>query len=714
MAHLAPSSLSPLPGAVASLQPAQTAGAVAPGDRPRGPVTGPSFDFMEMRKYLDGEWFQRKEEIRRFYTDHPEFHVVHGLSMQEQRKRTNMLVHKFLNSPGNELIKIKTSVAEAFAAGEVNLNMFNHNVSVKLGVHCWLSGGSLVYLGTEKHMQKFFRGLSDFSTPCCFAASELGHGSNLRALQTEARYDPATLSFIIDTPSPPATKLWMGGALSSVLAVVFAQLLIPVHREAPVVAPKLEKNWSSAEPIETVERKGEMYENHGVHAFVVPMRSGDANSPLRDGIRVFDCLEKMGLNGVDNGGIEFKNVSIPVDNLLDRYGRVLPNGDYCSPISNGPKRFNTMLSALFFTRLTLTSNGISVMQVALKIAIRYGLQRRAFGPPGGDEVPLMTYWTHRIKLVPNVALAYAAFFTCRYIQERWIGVSDQDRREVEALISGFKSFVFWRATMVTQMCRELCGGQGYLMANMIASLRQDIDVMNTFEGENSLLAQQVGKDLLTAYARDMKRAGRFGGILKFLTAEIQDLILRTDSLWNWLSSQASVRSVDFYLVAVKFREGKLLRSLAKRLRKMVESEGVDAFEAWNRCLEHVQELAEAHIERITVEQFLLAADRAASAEIRAVLSLLCDLHALFLVERHAGWYLQAGFLNSSRTKAVRSAVREIITELMPELPSLVEAWGFPDETIQAPILDGDEGVIRWLKIVPSATSGGHSTSTTPR
>ena len=43
----------------------------------------------------------------------------------------------------------------------------------------------------------------------------------------------------------------------------------------------------------------------------------------------------------------------------------------------------------------------------------------------------------------------------------------------------------------SQACREACGGQGFLAANKIGPLKSDMDVDVTFEGDNTVMMQQV-------------------------------------------------------------------------------------------------------------------------------------------------------------------------------------------------------------------------------
>lgn len=50
----------------------------------------------------------------------------------------------------------------------------------------------------------------DHSIIGCYAQTELGHGSNVRGLETTAKWDPTKKEFILHTPSLTGSKFWNG------------------------------------------------------------------------------------------------------------------------------------------------------------------------------------------------------------------------------------------------------------------------------------------------------------------------------------------------------------------------------------------------------------------------------------------------------------------------------------------------------------------------
>lgn len=77
--------------------------------------------------------------------------------------------------------------------------------------------------------------------------------------------------------------------------------------------------------------------DHGLHAFVVPVRNTTTLVAF-PGVIVGDLGEKIALNGIDNGFVMFQNYRIPRENLLNKTGDVSPEGQYISHIKDPKKR----------------------------------------------------------------------------------------------------------------------------------------------------------------------------------------------------------------------------------------------------------------------------------------------------------------------------------------------------------------------------------------
>ena len=525
------------------------------------------------------------------------------------------------------------------------------SVLVKCGVQFGLFGGSLYFLGTERH-HAMLADVASLALPGCFAMSEVGHGSNVASLETVARYDHARRELELHTPRESARKEWIGGAAKDArVATVFAQLEVGGER-------------------------------HGVHAILVPLR--DAEGDPLPGVRTGDSGHKMGLNGVDNGRIWLDHVRVPVENLLDRFAQIDAEGRYQSPIASPGRRFFTMLGTLVGGRVCVGSAGVSVAETALAIAVRYASARRQFGPAEGREVPLLVYPTHQRRLLPPLATSYVLRFAFARLRARFAEVHAQDEpdtRELEAEAAGLKAIATWHAIDTVQQCREACGGQGYLSVNRLPDLKADSDVFATFEGDNTVLLQLVAKSLLTKFGKRLEDGGvaevlrMIGGIAATAVRE-KNPIARRDT------DRAHLRDRAFHLAALSHREQTLVRSAAMRMKRRLPK---GAHEALLAVQEHLGAAAHAYVDRLALEWFAEEITKVEDAGTRAWLEKLGDLHALSRIEEHAAWYLEEGYIEAGKARAIRKEVESLMRELAPAARALTDAFAIPDACLAAPI-----------------------------
>jgi acyl-CoA oxidase len=560
------------------------------------------------------------------------------------------------------------------------LAMSDLSLMVKAGVQWGLFGGAIENLGTERHHRAYVKKLIDLELLGCFAMTETGHGSDVQALETTATYDPATQEFVIDSPTRTSRKDYIGGAANTArVAAVFAQLITAG-------------------------------EGHGVHCFVVPIRDDDGDD--LPGVTTSDCQYKGGLPGVDNGRIQFDHVRIPRENLLNKYADVAEDGTYSSPIENPGRRFFTMLGTLIRGRVTVGGSAGAAARVALDIATRYALERRQFEAPGADEeVLIMDYLVHQRRLFPLIAKSYALQFAQNELVAKCheLQTSDdpdaEEQRELESRAAGLKAANTWHATRAIQEAREACGGAGYLAENRLIALKADTDVFTTFEGDNHVLTQLVAKELLTAYADDVKSmspaqwvrfAANFAGerVLKRTAAQtiMQTIIdTREDN-----EEEGSLFNRGTQVKMFEDREQYMLASVARRLQG--KSKEMSPFDAFNAVQDHVLHAAKAHIDRVILEAFVAGIDTCEDEQAREVLGMVCDLYALSVIEDDKSWFVEHRFLSTERSKAVTRGINDRCRKLRPHAELLVDGFGIPEQLRYAEMLhpehipDADEGV----------------------
>lgn len=85
----------------------------------------------------------------------------------------------------------------------------NGSTSTKYSVHYFLYAKTIKNLGTKKHKEYLLRAC-DMTDQGAFGMTELGHGSNVQAVETTAHYDHSTKSFILNSPTETSIKFWIG------------------------------------------------------------------------------------------------------------------------------------------------------------------------------------------------------------------------------------------------------------------------------------------------------------------------------------------------------------------------------------------------------------------------------------------------------------------------------------------------------------------------
>ncbi|GAB3081479.1 acyl-CoA dehydrogenase family protein [Corynebacterium aquatimens] len=652
----------------------------------------------KLKKVLDGPFEETKDEIRANLNREEALPQVEG-TLEEIRAgllekvkmigETGMMQTAFSKRNGG------SGEAHLGINGLDLLAQVNDSLAIKSGVQWGLWGGAVDVLGTDRH-KEYAQGAMNLTKLGSYGMTERGHGSNVQALQTTATYDPETKEFVINTPSPMATKTYIGNtARDGRWSAVFAQLYTPGVEES-----------------------------HGVHCFVVRIREEDG-TPC-EGVTIGDHGHKGGLLGVDNGTLTFDNVRIPREALLNQFADVDEEGNYTSPIESSNRRFFTMLGTLIRGRLAVGAAGAGATKSSLAIALKYAHQRRQFNT--GDEnkeAKLIEHRVHRRRLIIPLARTYAIQLLQNKLVQRYAdqtsaqasgewSVTDPTpkqadaAREMESLAAAFKAVATEHAMDAIQEARESCGGAGFMSENMLTTFRADTDVFVTFEGDNMVLLQLAGKNLITAFAKELENPSPMD-LVKFAATNVTDIVRSRVGLGTagqsvvdtFTSEEASLFDAEYQLKVLALREQLVLRSLVRRIQSARKLDRAEAAKVVDGAQDHLVNAAWAWIESLMAQAFIEAEQELPEGSTeRAVIEQVRNLFVLDTIIRNAGWYQEQNVLSSGRVKAARAAINDLVDSLGPWSEVLVDAFAIPEVVLDRPMFkdggtDDSQGKEAW-------------------
>lgn len=494
-----------------------------------------------------------------------------------------------------------------------------------------------------------------------YAQTELGHGSNVRALETTATFDVVRDEFVLHTPTLTSLKWWPGNMAKTANTVLcMAQLLV----------------------------SGKSY---GVHAFLVPIRCRARHEPL-PGVTIGDIGSKLGMNAIDNGYLRLDSVRIPRGNMLMRFASLTRDGVYSQP-----PHAKLAYGGMIFVRASIIANAGAMLARAATIATRYSAVRVQFnmrGDEAGPEQAVLDYAMQQYRVLPLVATVFALRFTGAWMSRMYETLCEQMGRgefsllgEVHAASSGLKSLTTMLAGDGIETLRKACGGHGFLTVSGLPDLFAGYVGVLTAEGENYLLTQQTARAMLAALQRAMQGKPVLGS-----SAYVQnwsaELAARCPA-----ASVGALREGAVQLAAFRHRATRLTHALGLNLQRAL-ADGMSAADAWLAAQVEAYRVSVAHSLVLVVDCFASEVARHAAAGnsgLAGVLGRLRDLFALFHIESQLGEFLEDGYLSGEQADWVRQGVRAAMAELRPDAVPIVDAFDFEDFQLHSALgrYDGD-------------------------
>lgn len=492
----------------------------------------------------------------------------------------------------------------------------------------------------------------------CYAQTELGHGSNVRGLETTATYIPETDEIEINSPTVTSTK-WWPGALGRTAnhAIVYARLL--VHGA-----------------------------DLGIHNFMVQIRDNDTHQPLT-GIVVGDIGPKIGYNNQDNGFLRFDHIRIPRTQMAMRYATLHKGGEYVS----APARRAASYSSMTFVRVQIVSSSGHTLSKACTIAIRYAAVRHQgmTAKDDGSEMCVLDYTMQQQRLLPYLATSYAFKFAADAMQ-RLLRGSDTEALHVAS--SGLKALCSRITCDGIEVCRKACGGHGYLSVSGLPDLLGTTLQNVTVEGENFMIAQQTTRGLLKMFAAagsdvlTQRDSAVISSVATSATAGSDtDYLLDTPSAIGVqcaATTASDFLSSELQCEAYRQRAAWLVTDLKGKLAD-AENSGMAYQDAWNAVCPDIIRASEAHCFYVLVRNFTSALEhvRDEQPELAPVLQNCSNLFSLWWMQESMGDFLEGGYLDVTQAGLARQAVRELLPVIRADAVPLVDAWGHSDHSLNS-------------------------------
>lgn len=468
-----------------------------------------------------------------------------------------------------------------------------------------------------------------------FGLTEVGHGSNVRGIETTATFDPDTNEFVLNSPTTTSAKFWIGSlGKTSTRSVIWAQLVTPDGV------------------------------SHGPHAFVVKVRDEQNHLPV-PGCDIGDCGLKIGLDPMDNGWVRFYNCRIPKDCLLNRLGDVTPEGKYVSPIESDGKRFGMHFNALGCGRVIISRLCVDFASAGLVPAIRYGLVRRQFGEPGNERV-LMDYPLHQFRLIPLYAENLSNYFSYVRLSKIWIDniprINDEKNKRNElchGLSSAAKAFNSWSSNKILNESRRAMGGIGYsIFSNILFVLTGD-DVDQTLEGDNDVLIQQTAKFILRNL-QFMQKGKEIMETCEYLTIDYSDL--------------------DRFIDLDYSKHKTLLKLFQQRACESAHRVGMKIimdFSKWDSMQPYdIKEMAESYYQYYQAVTFSNFLKEQTDPDLIRVFEKLHELNMLMQITRASDYY--RSLISKEQLEQFRLRTLDLCQELRPEIFALTQVLPYPN------------------------------------
>lgn len=607
-----------------------------------------SFDIQELRRALFGSQADAPPPVDEFVAlfDKSPFNDadLDTLRSYEDLWRVTM-------KRTSEAVKIIRENPKLMVAHRVQRKVSMHQLysTGALGIHFSMFRTFIMTQANDEQKKRWLKLAESGHYFGAYAQTELGHGSNLRGLETTATFDRVTDEFVIHSPYLTSLKWWPTGMYCCTHGAVMANLVIDGK-------------------------------NYGFHGFMVQFR--DDQGRCMPGVEIGEMGPKINGKITNIGYARFTHVRVPRSNMFARAQQVTREGEYIkAPAKLSKFKYISMMEV----RRDFVHWSADRLGKAATIAIRYScIRRQGFLDNANEELgenPVLNYKLQQYRLFKALALSYMFMWNGRYVTD-YLGrvqkaVLDGDEAAgdelpmLHATLCGFKVFSTITAHANIEECRKACGGQGFLRSSGIANMPQEMAEPVTAEGEQVILSQQLSR-FLVKEVRRVRAGSRPVGQFAYLGGAASMAPVR---LQTYRGAMVTLLEMMEYRAAVFAFKLEAAFSAAERPGKTFEA-------TLNEVAVLAWKAAEVHSFYAFAQNFSYALENYIKTPgAKAVLAKLLELTLLQIVSENGGDFID--ILNGEQLDLVLDRINALLSEIRPDAVALCDAFGFKDSALES-------------------------------
>ena len=253
---------------------------------------------------------------------------------------------------------------------------------------------------------------------------------------------------------------------------------------------------------------------------------------------------------------------------------------------------------------------------------------------------------------------------CKDIYQNPVGHKD----DLLSLCCIDKTLNGWNLERVASICRERCGGQGYLAHNKFGDYISIAHAGLTAEGDNRVLMVKICKDMIT----NITKKGHS-------LPQLKNCPFRT------ISKLDDVTQLNILSDLLKFRETVLFQKLVDDNKNLAKTHSKYQI-LMRETSDVMQNLAQAYGERHTLDYCIeVLQTRITNPENKVLMEKVFRLFGADIIQRDLGFFLMNGVVSHKATETLTSTIHQLIKDIALQATELTECMNIPTHALYAPI-----------------------------